>query len=97
MVGEIVEAGRQAGAPKEGDRVVLEPPLTCEIRGLARKCELCQAGKKSLCVNFNGGDISAGIQTGYCKDTGGGWSENFVAHYKQLPTRSPTNFPTNRL
>ena len=84
MVGEIVEAGKQAGAPNEGDRVVLEPPLTCEIRGLARKCEPCQAGKKSLCVNFNGGDISAGIQTGYCKDTGGGWSENFVAHYKQL-------------
>ena len=84
VVGEIVEAGKQAGAPNEGDRVVLEPPLTCEIRGLARKCEPCQAGKKSLCVNFNGGDISAGIQTGYCKDTGGGWSENFVAHYKQL-------------
>jgi len=84
VVGEVVEAGRHAGAPKEGDRVVLEPPLTCEVRGITRKCEPCQAGNKSLCVNFNGGDISPGIQTGYCKDTGGGWSDNFVAHYKQL-------------
>ena len=84
VVGEIVEAGRQAGAPKEGDRVVLEPPLSCEIRGIARKCGPCQAGNKSLCVNFNGGDLSPGIQTGYCRDTGGGWSDNFVAHYKQL-------------
>ena len=84
VVGEIAEAGGQAGTPKEGDRVVLEPPLTCEIRGIARKCEPCQAGNKSLCVNFDEGDISPGIQTGYCRDTGGGWSDNFVAHYKQL-------------
>jgi threonine dehydrogenase-like Zn-dependent dehydrogenase len=84
VVGEVVEASGQTSAPKEGDRVVLEPPLTCEIRGITRKCEPCQAGNKSLCVNFNGGDISPGIQTGYCRDTGGGWSDSFVAHYKQL-------------
>ena len=84
VVGEIVEAGKQAGAPKEGDRVVLEPPLTCEIRGIARKCEPCQTGNSSLCVNFNGGNISPGIQTGYCRDTGGGWSESFAAHSRQL-------------
>lgn len=84
VVGEIIEAGKRAGPPKEGDRVVLEPPLTCEIRGIARKCEPCQTGNSSLCVNFNGGNLSPGIQTGYCRDTGGGWSESFVAHYKQL-------------
>jgi len=84
VVGEIVEAGKQVATAKEGDRVVLEPPLTCEIRGIGAKCEQCQAGNKSLCVNFTGGDISPGIQTGYCRDTGGGWSDNFVAHHKQL-------------
>ena len=84
VVGEIGEAGKQAGAPKEGDRVALEPPLTGEVRGIARKCEPCQTGNSSLCVNFNGGNISPGIQAGYCRDTGGGWSESFVAHSRQL-------------
>ena len=84
VVGEIVEVGKQVATPKEGDRVVLEPPLTCDVRGIAARCEQCQAGNRSLCLNFNGGDISPGIQTGYCRDTGGGWSDNFVAHRKQL-------------
>jgi threonine dehydrogenase-like Zn-dependent dehydrogenase len=30
------------------------------------------------------GDISAGVQTGYCRDTGGGWSGSLVAHEVQL-------------
>jgi threonine dehydrogenase-like Zn-dependent dehydrogenase len=30
------------------------------------------------------GDLSAGIQTGYCRDTGGGWSGSLVAHELQL-------------
>jgi threonine dehydrogenase-like Zn-dependent dehydrogenase len=30
------------------------------------------------------GDISSGIQTGYCRDTGGGWASSFVAHESQL-------------
>jgi threonine dehydrogenase-like Zn-dependent dehydrogenase len=28
--------------------------------------------------------VSAGLQTGYCADTGGGWSKMFVAHRSQL-------------
>jgi threonine dehydrogenase-like Zn-dependent dehydrogenase len=30
------------------------------------------------------GDISAGIQTGYCRDTGGGFSQSLIAHESQV-------------
>jgi threonine dehydrogenase-like Zn-dependent dehydrogenase len=44
-------------------------------------------------VNVAKGDISAGIQTGFCRDTGGGWSEgSLVAHPSQL-YRVPENLP----
>jgi threonine dehydrogenase-like Zn-dependent dehydrogenase len=36
------------------------------------------------CQNVTRGVIGAGIQTGYCRDTGGGWSQGFVAHQSQL-------------
>jgi threonine dehydrogenase-like Zn-dependent dehydrogenase len=36
-------------------------------------------------VNVAKGDIAPGIQTGFCRDTGGGWSEGtLVAHPSQL-------------
>ena len=30
------------------------------------------------------GDLEPGLQTGYCKDTGGGWATAMVAHPSQL-------------
>jgi threonine dehydrogenase-like Zn-dependent dehydrogenase len=37
-----------------------------------------------LCERVTGGHVSAGLQTGYCNDTGGGWSELIVAHRAQM-------------
>ncbi len=86
VVGEVVECGRRGERLREGDRVVLQPPLSCQIRGIEPCCDYCRAGRDSLCVNTNEGTLSAGIQTGYCRDTGGAWSEGFVAHQRQLHT-----------
>ena len=47
-------------------------------------CPACAAGRRRHCVNLTGGHIAPGLQTGYCKDTGGGWSLAFVAHESQL-------------
>ncbi|HEU4426296.1 MAG TPA: zinc-binding dehydrogenase, partial [Pilimelia sp.] len=44
----------------------------------------CDAGQHSRCDHIMTGRISAGIQTGFCADTGGGWSQMFVAHHSQL-------------
>src|ERR687883_632387 len=68
-----------------GERVVVEPALGCTTRGIEPPCAYCASGRYALCVNVAKGDISPGIQTGFCGDTGGGWSEGtLVAHPSQL-------------
>ena len=68
-----------------GERVVVEPALGCVVRGIDPPCAYCASGRYALCLNVVKGDISPGIQTGFCGDTGGGWSEEtLVAHPSQL-------------
>lgn len=67
-----------------GDRVVVEPALSCAVREISDECDPCREGNYGNCENTTKGIISAGIQTGYCRDTGGGWSREFVAHSFQL-------------
>jgi threonine dehydrogenase-like Zn-dependent dehydrogenase len=84
VVGEVVEIGREVGRVAVGDRVALSPPLHCAVRGIAELCGQCRAGHTGHCTNVTSGAVSAGIQTGYCRDTGGGWSGSLVAHELQL-------------
>jgi threonine dehydrogenase-like Zn-dependent dehydrogenase len=82
VVGEVVEDNSGFRA---GERVVLEPALGCAVRGIAPPCPYCASGRHALCLNVAKGDISAGIQTGFCHDTGGGWSRStLIAHPSQL-------------
>jgi threonine dehydrogenase-like Zn-dependent dehydrogenase len=83
-VGRVIETGPEVERVREGERVVLEPALGCEVRGIDPPCTMCARGDYACCENVTKGDISAGIQTGYCRDTGGAWSEGFVAHESQL-------------
>ncbi|MCW8131522.1 MAG: zinc-binding dehydrogenase [Planctomycetota bacterium] len=76
-----------AATPSEwqpGQRVVLEPALGCAVRGIDPPCAFCAEGQYANCVNILKGSIAGGIQTGYCKSTGGGWSASLVAHPSQL-------------
>ena len=84
VVGRVVETGADVSGFGVGDRVVLEPALGCTVRGLAEPCGPCASGNYANCERVTEGDISSGVQTGYCRDTGGGWGENFVAHKSQL-------------
>lgn len=84
VVGEIIETGSEVSRVQVGERVVLAPPLHCAVRGIENPCAPCRAGETGHCRNITRGAISAGIQTGYCRDTGGGWSESLVAHDLQL-------------
>ncbi len=68
-----------------GERVVLEPALGCAVRGIDPPCPYCAVGRHALCQNVARGTISPGIQTGFCRDTGGGWTQRtLVAHPSQL-------------
>jgi threonine dehydrogenase-like Zn-dependent dehydrogenase len=83
LVGVVTED--RGGLFRAGERVVLEPALGCAVRGIEPQCSFCASGRHALCVNVAKGDIAPGIQTGFCRDTGGGWSEGtLVAHPSQL-------------
>lgn len=66
-----------------GTRVVVDPVLACAARGVD-PCEACAQGATNRCSRITVGDVSAGLQTGFCHDTGGGWSEQLTAHRSQL-------------
>lgn len=76
--------GHEVVADADGSRVVVEPALGCEVRGISPPCAACAAGRPGLCENVAEGDIEVGLQTGYCASTGGGWGEALVAHPSQL-------------
>ena len=76
--------GDVATGPERGRRVVVEPALGCVVRGVDPPCPECAQGRHALCRAVIDGDVSAGLQTGFCRETGGGWSEGLVAHQSQL-------------
>ena len=84
IMGEIAEVGATVEGFSVGARVVIEPALSCQVRGITPQCHQCQNLRFANCENITKGDISAGVQTGYCRDTGGGWSEYVLAHQSQL-------------
>lgn len=84
IVATVESLGAEASGFEVGERVILQPALHCEARGIAPVCDACERGDTALCQNVTRGDIAPGIQTGYCRDTGGGWSPSFVAHPSQL-------------
>jgi threonine dehydrogenase-like Zn-dependent dehydrogenase len=83
-VGEIVEVGRGVRDARVGDRVVANPLLCCEPRGLEPACDACTAGHHSRCARFTDGHIAPGMLIGTTRGLGGSWGEMFVAHETQL-------------
>ena len=84
IVGDIAEIGDAVDGFPVGTRVVIEPALSCKVRGISPECPQCRNTHFANCENITKGNISAGIQTGYCRDTGGGWSQYVLAHQSQL-------------
>lgn len=80
VVGELIDDCEDLPA---GTRVVVDPVLACAARGV-EPCEACARGATNRCSRITVGDVSPGLQTGFCHDTGGGWSEQLVAHRSQL-------------
>ena len=68
----------------DGKRVVVEPVLHCRIRGVQPPCPACASGRTNHCERLVAGHLSPGLQTGYCRDTGGGWSGALAVHPDQL-------------
>jgi threonine dehydrogenase-like Zn-dependent dehydrogenase len=69
---------------KAGQRVVMSSVLACAARGEDPPCEHCAAGHVGRCDRVTVGHLKPGLQTGYCAETGGGWSRLLLAHRSQL-------------
>jgi threonine dehydrogenase-like Zn-dependent dehydrogenase len=87
VVGVLEDGGVDHGGETlpPGTRAVIEPVLGCAPRHLEPVCPQCGAGQSNLCEHIAFGQLSPGLQTGFCADTGGGWSAaGLVAHSSQL-------------
>jgi threonine dehydrogenase-like Zn-dependent dehydrogenase len=83
VVATVEEAGPEAGVAA-GQRVVLNPWLSCEVRGIEPMCPACAAGDLSLCWRFLDGDLAPGIHTGNSADATGGFAELLPAHRRMM-------------
>ena len=72
------------GIDENGRRVVIEPVLGHAARGLPLPFPDAAPGDGDDYAHLVGGILEAGIQTGFCCSTGGGWSDEFVAHESQI-------------
>ena len=81
VVADVSEGG---GRWRAGARVVVEPLLHCGVRGVVPPCPRCAAGEPQGCESVAGDGLAAGLQSGYCAATGGGWAGEMVAHQSQL-------------
>ena len=76
---------------RAGDRVVVEPVLPCEVRGVP-PCRYCAQGQYNLCENFLAGELAPGVILGFTRGVGGGMAELMAAHPSRL-VRVPENVP----
>lgn len=83
-VGVIERLGPAVSGFRVGQRVVVDPVLACEARGIDPPCPACRRGDYQLCQHFTDGRLAPGTIIGTCSDTGGSWGEYFVAHRSQL-------------
>ncbi len=84
VVADVVALGPESEGLDVGDRVVLNPWLSCGPRGVSPVCPACERGDFSLCWSFDVGPIPPGIHIGTARDTNGGYAELMPAHDSQL-------------
>ena len=93
VVGRVAEAGPASGLDP-GERVVVDPMISCAVRGFeeAERCPSCRKGFHCTCeragdpgaLEIGGAPMRPGTTIGYHASLPGGWSESMVAHASQL-------------
>jgi threonine dehydrogenase-like Zn-dependent dehydrogenase len=67
-----------------GERVVVNPWLSCVPRGIHPPCAACAEGRYPWCRNFDRGVVSAALHLGNCASAPGAHADLFSAHEGQL-------------
>lgn len=94
ILAEVVEVGPAVRRVELGQRVAVEPAVSCAIRGFSgdAECPSCSAGLPATCTRagdegqtlIGGSPIQRGSIVGYHGSLPGGWGENMIAHQSQL-------------
>lgn len=84
IVARVLEAGPASGT-RPGDIVVVDPTVSCLVRGLSA-CPRCVEGRTALCerVAAPGGGFAPGMMVGFHRDLPGGFSERIRVHASQI-------------
>jgi threonine dehydrogenase-like Zn-dependent dehydrogenase len=80
MVGVVEQVGPGVRERNVGDRILVNPWLSCAPRGIEPKCAACQRGDFPLCERFRNGNIAPSIHIGNCADIAGGFAERVAVH-----------------
>ncbi len=82
--GIVAEVGNAVTQVRPGDRVVINPWLSCAPRGITPVCAACAEGNLSLCHNFDSGGLRAGLHLGNCADAPGAYASRVALHESQV-------------
>jgi threonine dehydrogenase-like Zn-dependent dehydrogenase len=82
VVATVERVGPGVSQRRVGERVVLNPWLSCATRGLAH-CSWCERGELAQCLNFTRGVIDRGIHHGNSRHATGGFAPFLPAHESQ--------------
>lgn len=83
VVAQVSDVGASVQDVPAGERVVINPYISCEMRGLD-PCPSCASGQRCICTQAAEGNLSAGMLIGFCRDLPGSWSEQMVVHRSQV-------------
>ncbi|MGD2071172.1 MAG: alcohol dehydrogenase catalytic domain-containing protein [Gemmatimonadota bacterium] len=96
ILARVVEVGPGVEAVEPGQRVVVDPMVSCGVRGRSSPdwCPSCAAGRHCTCeaageqgpLEVGGRPVAAGLTMGFHRSLPGGWGEQMLAHETQLFT-----------
>lgn len=86
IVAVVTDVGPGVSRFAAGDRVVIDPVLSCRHRGFEPVCRSCAEGYPYVCERFDEPGLTgcASPTLGFDAALGGGWGEVLVAHESQL-------------
>lgn len=94
ILAEVEELGAGVRGIDTGQRVVVDPVISCAVRGhpASAACRSCAAGQPATCeragehgpLEVEGEPLAPGCVLGYHRHLPGGWGEEILAHESQL-------------
>jgi threonine dehydrogenase-like Zn-dependent dehydrogenase len=94
ILGRVLEVGPQVRGFEPGQKVAVDPVISCQVRGVAEgeTCAWCRAGRPATCarhgdegpLRVDGSPLARGGFIGFHRSLPGGWGEQLVAHQAQL-------------